>query len=148
MATSGTDYQEKAPPPFAGSTPVARGVRTYDDYDVERPKERKQSVVANLKNAYGFSSTNRRPSEDGSIRTYDETHRRLKPRHIQLIGIGGTIGTALYVAIGQGLLRGGPASLFLAFTIWYVFLSALCKTYPTRKASKVKYGVENGVVST
>lgn len=27
----------------------------------------------------------------------DKTHRKLKSRHIQLIGIGGTIGTALYV---------------------------------------------------
>lgn len=48
----------------------------------------------------------------------DLTHRKLKPRHIQLIGIGGTIGTALYVQIGRGLLAGGPASLFIAFTIW------------------------------
>ena len=52
--------------------------------------------------------------------SYDLTHRQLRPRHIQLIGIGGTIGTALYVQIGRGLLNGGPASLFLAFTIWYV----------------------------
>lgn len=28
---------------------------------------------------------------------HDSTHRQLKSRHIQLIGIGGTIGTALYV---------------------------------------------------
>lgn len=49
---------------------------------------------------------------------YDSTHRKLKPRHIQLIGIGGTIGTALYVQIGHGLINGGPGSLFLAFTIW------------------------------
>ncbi|KAJ9221563.1 hypothetical protein C8Q69DRAFT_131422 [Paecilomyces variotii] len=48
----------------------------------------------------------------------DHTHRRLKPRHIQLIGIGGTIGTALYVQIGQGLMHGGPASLFIAFAFW------------------------------
>lgn len=48
----------------------------------------------------------------------DQTHRRLRPRHIQLIGIGGTIGTALFVSIGRGLMRGGPANLFLAFTIW------------------------------
>lgn len=27
----------------------------------------------------------------------DHTERRLKSRHVQLIGIGGTIGTALYV---------------------------------------------------
>ncbi|KAJ2897139.1 amino acid permease [Zalerion maritima] len=50
----------------------------------------------------------------------DLTHRKLKARHIQLIGIGGTIGTALYVQIGKGLLKGGPGSLFLAFTIWYI----------------------------
>ncbi|EME88492.1 uncharacterized protein MYCFIDRAFT_54490 [Pseudocercospora fijiensis CIRAD86] len=49
---------------------------------------------------------------------HDDTHRRLKPRHIQLIGIGGTIGTALYVQIGRGLLNGGPGSLFIAFTFW------------------------------
>jgi len=71
---------------------------------------------------------------------HDNTHRKLKARHIQLIGfvgiyisemlqkphvgltyngsIGGTIGTALYVQIGRGLLNGGPASLFIAFTMW------------------------------
>ena len=60
----------------------------------------------------------------GSVASYnisgvhDDTHRKLKPRHIQLIGIGGTIGTALYVQIGRGLLNGGPASLFIAFTFW------------------------------
>ena len=48
----------------------------------------------------------------------DTTHRRLKARHIQLIGIGGTIGTALYVQIGQVLLEGGPGSLFIAFAFW------------------------------
>ncbi|ODH50004.1 hypothetical protein GX48_03808 [Paracoccidioides brasiliensis] len=33
---------------------------------------------------------------EGSIKFWvDQTHRKLKPRHIQLIGIGGTIGTAL-----------------------------------------------------
>ena len=48
----------------------------------------------------------------------DFTHRQLRPRHIQLIGIGGTIGTALYVSIGQALLHGGPGSLFIAFTLW------------------------------
>lgn len=118
MATSGSDYMEKPPPHFADETPIARGVRTPNDYDEERPKERKQSVVAKVKNAYAMSGTSRRLSEDGSIKQYDETHRKLKPRHIQLIGIGGTIGTALYVQIGQGLLKGGPASLFIAFTVW------------------------------
>ena len=60
-------------------------------------------------------------SHSASVRiSFDSTHRQLRPRHIQLIGIGGTIGTALYVQIGRGLMNGGPGSLFLAFTIWYV----------------------------
>ncbi|KII88077.1 hypothetical protein PLICRDRAFT_42665 [Plicaturopsis crispa FD-325 SS-3] len=50
--------------------------------------------------------------------SYDQTHRKLKNRHIQLIGIGGTIGTALFVQIGASLVQGGPASLFIAFTVW------------------------------
>ncbi|KAI4214603.1 MAG: hypothetical protein LQ351_003020 [Letrouitia transgressa] len=58
------------------------------------------------------------PDDENSLKpVYDSTHRKLKPRHIQLIGIGGTIGTALYVQIGEGLINGGPASLFMAFTI-------------------------------
>ncbi|MCJ1441226.1 MAG: hypothetical protein MMC23_001712 [Stictis urceolatum] len=56
--------------------------------------------------------------DDDCKPVHDSTHRKLKPRHIQLIGIGGTIGTALFVSIGQGLMNGGPGSLFLAFTIW------------------------------
>ncbi|KAM7198143.1 amino acid permease [Rhypophila sp. PSN 637] len=55
----------------------------------------------------------------------DHTKRTLKGRHIQLIGIGGTIGTALYVQIGKGLMNGGPGSLFLAFTIWCTFILAV-----------------------
>ncbi|KAM3065079.1 general amino acid permease agp2, variant 4 [Clarireedia jacksonii] len=57
--------------------------------------------------------------------THDSTHRQLRPRHIQLIGIGGTIGTALYVSIGKGLINGGPGSLFLGFTIWCTFILAI-----------------------
>ncbi|KAE8376509.1 amino acid permease-domain-containing protein [Aspergillus bertholletiae] len=60
-----------------------------------------------------------------NILTEDGTHRFLKSRHIQLIGIGGTIGTALYVQIGQSLLHGGPASLFLAFSIWCCVILAI-----------------------
>jgi amino acid transporter len=77
----------------------------------------------------------RRSSMAGSVKTVrDSTHRKLKPRHIQLIGIGGTIGTALYVQIGRGLMNGGPASLFLAFSIWYarVLLQIHCNSTDKR----------------
>ncbi|CAG7967642.1 unnamed protein product [Penicillium nalgiovense] len=74
------------------------------------------------------SSANRATSVDsGSMKsTYDHTHRKLKPRHVQLIGIGGTIGTALYVQIGSGLRTSGPASLFIGFSLWLVFLLLYC----------------------
>jgi amino acid permease len=63
-------------------------------------------------------TTLRYSSVDPNAPKLDLTRRQLKPRHIQLIGIGGTIGTALFVQIGQGLINGGPGSLFMAFTIW------------------------------
>lgn len=45
------------------------------------------------------SSSKATPNEEIVQRNVfgDETHRRLKGRHIQLIGIGGTIGTVLFV---------------------------------------------------
>ncbi|KAK0385692.1 hypothetical protein NLU13_6869 [Sarocladium strictum] len=52
----------------------------------------------------------------------DDLHRRLNNRQIQLIAIGGSIGTALFVSIGNGLIAGGPGSLFLAYTLYSVIL--------------------------
>ncbi|RYP51165.1 hypothetical protein DL768_003433 [Monosporascus sp. mg162] len=60
-----------------------------------------------------------------SINHGTSVHRKLKSRHIQLIGIGGTIGTALYVQIGRGLMQGGPASLFIAFSFWCTVILAV-----------------------
>ncbi|KAL7791568.1 amino acid permease/ SLC12A domain-containing protein [Trichoderma ceciliae] len=78
------------------------------------------------------ATTNRTESLDG-VRVFlssgdtkrNTTHRRLKARHIQLIGIGGTIGTVLYVQIGKGLLNGGPGSLFVAFSFWCTIVLAV-----------------------
>lgn len=47
----------------------------------------------------------------------DQLQRHLNNRQIQLIAIGGSIGTALFVSIGGGLYRGGAANLFLAYLI-------------------------------
>lgn len=52
----------------------------------------------------------------------DHLQRRLGNRQIQLIAIGGSIGTALFVSIGGALERGGPGSLFLAYAIYACFL--------------------------
>ncbi|EXJ77572.1 hypothetical protein A1O3_09799 [Capronia epimyces CBS 606.96] len=55
----------------------------------------------------------------------DKLQRRLNNRQIQLIAIGGSIGTALFVSIGGGLAKGGPLSLFLAYTIYSCLLGTV-----------------------
>ncbi|KAJ7606953.1 general amino acid permease AGP2 [Mycena polygramma] len=60
----------------------------------------------------------------------DRTHRTLKARHIQLITIGGTIGTVLFVQIGSVLPVGGPGSLFLAIVLWSTVVIAINNCLP------------------
>lgn len=43
--------------------------------------------------------------------------RSLKGRHLQMIAIGGSIGTGLFVGSGQALATGGPASLIISFIL-------------------------------
>ncbi|KAM3471490.1 hypothetical protein MY5147_005804 [Beauveria neobassiana] len=65
------------------------------------------------------------PSLDSEIHMADNSdglQRRLNNRQIQLIAIGGSIGTALFVSIGAGLAKGGPASLLIAFILYPLVL--------------------------
>jgi amino acid transporter len=57
-------------------------------------------------------------SHTESLETFDENHleRGLKSRHVQLLAIGGAIGTGLFVGTGI-TLQMGPASLVLAFAV-------------------------------
>ncbi|QSZ29500.1 hypothetical protein DSL72_004014 [Monilinia vaccinii-corymbosi] len=43
--------------------------------------------------------------------------RILKGRHLQMLAIGGSIGTGLFVSSGTALAHGGPASLLIAFIL-------------------------------
>lgn len=43
--------------------------------------------------------------------------RELKGRHLQMIAIGGSIGTGLFVASGRALNDGGPAAVLLAYAV-------------------------------
>ncbi|KAF4636302.1 hypothetical protein G7Y89_g1771 [Cudoniella acicularis] len=51
----------------------------------------------------------------------ETTKRGLKARHAQMIALGGTIGTGLFVGSGGTLARGGPLFILLA----YILLSVL-----------------------
>lgn len=48
---------------------------------------------------------------------YGHVRRGLKARHVQFIAIGGIIGTGLFVGSGAALLRAGPLSILLAYSI-------------------------------
>jgi len=48
--------------------------------------------------------------------------RKLKGRHLQMIAIGGSIGTGLFVGSGSVLANGGPASVLIAYAIIGIML--------------------------
>ncbi|KAK9492658.1 amino acid permease-domain-containing protein [Lipomyces doorenjongii] len=48
--------------------------------------------------------------------------RCLKGRHLQMIAIGGSIGTGLFINSGKALSNGGPASLLIAFGVIGIML--------------------------
>lgn len=53
--------------------------------------------------------------EDG----FGHTNRSLESRHINLIAIGGSIGTGLFITIGSsGLVNAGPLGLLLSYCFW------------------------------
>ncbi|OJJ45782.1 hypothetical protein ASPZODRAFT_160015 [Penicilliopsis zonata CBS 506.65] len=51
--------------------------------------------------------------------------RQLGNRHLQIIAIGGSIGTAAFVSVGTALAEGGPGSLFIAYVIYAVIMGML-----------------------
>ena len=83
-----------------------------NDYDKEAKEERYASPENDLQN--GQISDNA-----------DHLHRRLSNRQIQLLAIGGSIGTALFVSIGNGLAAGGPGSLFLAYLMYSLVVACV-----------------------
>lgn len=54
--------------------------------------------------------------------SHDTTQRGLKSRHAQMIALGGTIGTGLFVGSGQALHMGGPIFLVLSYLILTVLV--------------------------
>ncbi|WWC64264.1 uncharacterized protein I303_106874 [Kwoniella dejecticola CBS 10117] len=68
-----------------------------------------------LEDGYALKERERQEiAVDGILK---KTRRGLKPRHIQMITISGSIGTGLFVGSGAALAHGGPLSLLLGYII-------------------------------
>jgi amino acid transporter len=66
-------------------------------------------------------------NQDGDVEKGETgLHRTLKNRHLQMIAIGGSIGTGLFVGSGSALASGGPAALVLDFGIIGFMLFNVC----------------------
>ncbi|CAI0645905.1 unnamed protein product [Colletotrichum noveboracense] len=63
------------------------------------------NLEATMSNAEGS------PAETGQLK------REFKERHVSMIAVAGAIGTGLIIGSGTGLVRGGPASLLIAYSI-------------------------------
>jgi amino acid transporter len=78
------------------------------------------------------SATNLSPQDSASEDAfqidpvYGLTKRGLSGRHVQLMALGGSIGTGLFVGIGSSLRSSGPLSVVLAYIIYCVVFIYPC----------------------
>ena len=98
-----------------------------------KDSEKGGSFSADPEKKYSMSR-DRRASSKGNIDSivaadllddrFQQTQRGLKSRHAQMIALGGTIGTGLFVGSGQTLARGGPAFILTCYIV--ITLSVYC----------------------
>lgn len=81
-------------------TPLPHGVK----------KEKEQHAVSSLQ---GHDDVEKQ-SADFEM-GHGELKRRLKSRHLQMIAIGGTIGTGLFIGSGSALATAGPVGCLIAY---------------------------------
>ena len=86
-----------------------------DKYDVEKKYYNSEEIISPNHDVLAGEVTD----------NADQLQRRLGNRQIQLIAIGGSIGTALFVSIGGALNKAGPGSLFIAYVIHSCFLAMI-----------------------
>lgn len=43
--------------------------------------------------------------------------QKMKPRHLQMIAVGGSIGTGFFIGSGKALRTGGPAGILIAWIL-------------------------------
>ncbi|KAG0647262.1 Canavanine resistance 1 [Hyphodiscus hymeniophilus] len=64
-----------------------------------------------------------------------ELQRRLKSRHLQMIAIGGTLGTGLFIGSGGAIAKSGPAGALIA----YIFVGTIVYSVVTSLGEMATY---------
>lgn len=101
-------------------------VQSFDQQNIE---QRNPSIWRNIKDSFKKAETVTADDfSDNEIEMDDlakanrqaansQLSRKLKDRHLQMIAIGGSIGTGLFVGTGSALGTGGPAGIIIAWVI-------------------------------
>jgi amino acid transporter len=88
----------------------------YDD-KITRSHEKSADLPSE-----GYEINRNETNEIGDVADVGQLQRHLGNRQVQLIAIRGSIGTATFVSIANGLIKGGPGSLFIAYTLYTCML--------------------------
>lgn len=103
VSTSSTGYSELAYSTYDEGTFFSRFVDSFKPIDLEDDGIDTSGMTPMEKSIY---ATARHPLA-----------KRLKSRHLQMIAIGGSIGTGLFIGSGYALNQGGPAGMLIAYAL-------------------------------
>jgi len=109
---------EKALPPDNEKTTVPQPTveSTSDGHGVGQEWREQEDFMT--RNGLNLKSFQRRPKGGQLV----ELDKSMKTRHMHMIAIGGSIGAGFFVGSGSALSKGGPASLFLDFSIMGIMI--------------------------
>ncbi|GAA6058880.1 hypothetical protein JCM10212_002824 [Sporobolomyces blumeae] len=134
----------KADDTTAASSTAASAVQTTNEPELYDPS--KESIwtrlglnVESFKPAPGHTAGHAVAGDADPMKAVEAPllQQKMKKRHLQMIAVGGSIGTGLFVGSGQALRVGGPLGILIAWTIVGVMLinvtqalGEMCILYP------------------
>ncbi|GFZ50374.1 hypothetical protein JCM24511_08131 [Saitozyma sp. JCM 24511] len=86
-------------------------------YEEKKADLVQEALAAPTSNARDFTDPAVRFESETTHRGEFGTRRDLKPRHVSMIAVAGTIGTGLFLGSGASLVNGGPVGFFLGYAI-------------------------------